>query len=172
MAKKDYTTVSPVKQFDDMACWAASMEWWLAYMGGSRPQINQYDIISIKKVKDNSYYPDDTDEGNADENFGGLTKKGMKALFDYAPFKMQYKKYGAGALKMASLTKRLKKSPIVIMYYDTAVGGYHANVVVYAGDLWFGLTEGVVSMEPRNPSFETRFLSWFTGGEVYIGWAD
>lgn len=172
MATKDYNTVSPVRQFDDMACWAASMEWWLAYMGGSRPVLNQYDIIDIDKVKDNSYYPEDTDTGNADANFGGLTKAGMKALFDHKPFKMQYKRYGAGSLKLASLKKRLKKSPIVIMYYDSTVGGYHANVVVYAGDLLFGLTEGVVSMEPRNPSFESRFLSWYTANEVFIGWAD
>ena len=169
---KDYNTVSPVKQFDDMACWAASMEWWLAYMGGSRPQIKQLDIISIDKINDNTYYPEDSEEGNSDENMGGLTKKGMKALFNHAPFKMQYKKYGAGSLKLTSLKKRLKKSPIVIMYYDSTVGGYHANVVVHAGDILFGLTEGVISMEPRNPSFVSRFLSWFTGGEVYIGWAD
>jgi hypothetical protein len=169
---RDYTTVSPVQQFDDMACWAASMEWWLNYMGGSRPQMTQYDIIQIKKVKDNSYYPEDTDEGNADQNFGGLTKAGMKALFNYSPFKMQYKKYGAGALKLASLTKRLKKSPIVIMYYDATVQGYHANVVVKAEEVLWGLANGVTSMEPPNPSFESRFLSWFTSGEVYIGWAD
>lgn len=169
---RDYTTVSPVKQFDDMACWAASMEWWLAYMGGSRPQLSQYDVIGIKKVKDNSYYPEDSDTGNADQNFGGLTKNGMKALFNHAPFKMQYKRYGAGALKMENIKKRLKKSPIVIMYYDSTVQGYHANVIVKVDEILWGLTETVKSMEPRNPSFESRFLSWYISGEVYLGWAD
>lgn len=168
---KDYTTVSPVQQFDDMACWAASMEWWLSYMGGSRPLLNQYDIIGIKKVKDNSFYPDDTDAGNANSNFGGLTKAGMKALFNHPPFKMQYKRYSAGSLKMSSLKKRLKKSPIVIMYYDSTVQGYHANVIVKVNDL-FGLTETITSMEPRNPSFEARWLMQFTSDELYLGWAD
>ncbi len=169
---KDYSIVSPVQQFDDMACWAASMEWWLNYMGGSRPQLSQYDIIGIKKIKDNSYYPSDTDTGNADQNFGGLTKEGMKALFNHSPFKMQYKRYDAGALKISSIKKRLKKSPIVIMYYDSTVQGYHANVIVKAEDVFFGLADGIVSMEPRNPSFESRFLMWFTTGELYLGWAD
>jgi hypothetical protein len=170
MITKEYATVSPVKQFDDMACWAASLEWWLSYMGGSRPQMSQYDIIGIKSVKDKSYYPEDSDAGNADQNFGGLTKAGMKALFNYSPFKMQYKRYGAGSLKMSSLKKRLKKSPIMIMYYDSTVQGYHANVIVSINDLW--VTETITTMEPRNPSFEGRWLQQFTGDELYLGWAD
>ena len=169
---RDYATVSPVLQFDQMACWAASMEWWLRYMGGSRPQLSQYDIISIQAVKDATFYPPDNDAGNANQDFGGLTKDGMKALFDHPPFRMQYKQYGAGSLRLSSLEKRLKKSPIVIIYYNSSVQGYHANVVVKAEEILWGMATSIKVMEPQNPSFEPQFLSWFTARELYIGWAD
>jgi hypothetical protein len=168
---QSYTTVCPVQQFDDMACWAAAMEWWLTFMGGSRPQMSQYDITAIKAVADKTFIPPDTDSGNANPNFGGLTEDGMKALFNYSPFRMKYKRYSYGALKMSSLKKRLIKSPIVIIYYDSSVNGFHANVVVHIRELLAGL-ETIVAMEPRDPSFTDRFLNWFKSDEVYIAWAD
>lgn len=168
---KNYTTVNPVKQMDDMACWAASMQWWLSYMSPKRSVMNQLDIIAIPKIAKHTYYPEDSETGNADSNFGGLTKDGMKAMFNHPPFKMQYKKYGAGSLKMSSIKSRLKKSPVLIIYYDSTVGGYHANVIVSVDEIFWGLTESVRTMEPRNPSFESRFLSCYTSNEVYLGWA-
>lgn len=163
---KDYNTVATVQQFDGMACWAASMEWWLSYMSPARPFMNQYDIIAIPALMDETFYPANDNAAN----FGGLSKDGMKAMFNHAPFQMQYKKYAAGSLKMSSLKKRLKKSPIIIIYNDSVAGGYHANVVVQTNESG-GVTLSLTSMDPATATFEARFLSWFNSDELYIGWA-
>lgn len=163
---RDYNTVAPVTQFDEMACWAASMEWWLSYMSPTRPVMTQYDVIAIKKVAAETFYPEDYDT----TNFGGLTKKGMDALFGHPPFKMQKKRYGIGNFSLLSIKKRISKSPLVIIYNDGVVGGYHANVIVSLNQL-YGYDFSVTAMDPRTGTFEPRFLSWYTSDELYIGWA-
>jgi hypothetical protein len=139
-------------------------------MSPKRSVMNQINILAIPKIAENTYYPEETVTGS-DSDFGGLTKEGLKAMFNHSAFKMQYKKYPAGSLKLESIRKRLKKSPVFIAYYDPSVGGYHANVIVSINDMFWGLPEMIETMEPRHPSFESRLLFWYTSKEVCLGWS-
>jgi hypothetical protein len=167
---KDYTTVAPVKQFDDMACWAASMEWWLRYMSPKRSIMTQIDIVALPKLKAHTSMPEETVIGSS-ANFGGLTAKGMKELFNHSPFRMKHKTYSVGELTLGTLVKRLKSGPAVIIYNDLTVGGFHANVIIHGLETVLGIQiQSVKAMDPSNGTFETRFFSWYTRDEVTLAW--
>lgn len=160
--QKDYASVTPVQQFDNMACWAASMEWWLKYMSPKRNVVDQINILTINGVAQNT-----------DPNTGGLNQAGMKALFNHGPFRMRHKRYAGGSMDTTKINGRLmRKGPIVIIYNEPAVNGYHANVIVPPRD--YANTTSLLyltTMDPNTATFENRPFQHYMRNEYFMAWA-
>lgn len=166
--EKDYNLIPAVWQFDPMACWAASMEWWLRYMSPNRTITTQFDLA--KEFQKYTYLPEDDDADAPDENFGGLTKDGLLKMIETKRFKMKHKSLSGVSLSSYYLGLKLKKSPVFISFYDVTAGGYHANVLVKAVSDGRG-NQSVTAMEPRTRVFMTRPIIHYQQWNVVIGYA-
>ena len=57
----NYATIPPVGQFDDMACWAACLTWWLRAVRGGRPSWSQTQVLAeyTRHCDDDGSFPPD-----------------------------------------------------------------------------------------------------------------
>ena len=111
---KDYTNVSPVGQFDRMACWAACLSWWLKAVSGGRPPLSQAQLIA-----EFDYLCDD-DGGLPPSKFKNNVCK--DARFNISMGYFTASKYVHTGLPIAD-------EPVIIVYNYPTVGGTHMNVI-------------------------------------------
>ncbi len=170
---KNYKTVKPVKQVDDMACWAAALEWWLKYKSPDLPISIQWDLMT--EFKDEIYYPEDDN----DPSFGGLSDAGMLNILNASRFKLGTAYKNGASVTFEFLSEKLKKGPAIVAFLDLAAAGgspgetrlNHVNVVIKAKKKDNG-TVYLTVMEPRNGTFEKyRTVSYYQNGDVIIGWS-
>ena len=161
---KDFSTVPGVQQFDDMACWAACMEWWLRYMSPKRDITTQFDLVN--EFRNDTYLP----ASESDPNFGGLSHEGMIKMIGKKRFHMKAKEMAGISLSSYYLNKKMKKSPVLITFYDITAGGYHANVLVDAASDGRG-NQTVKCMEPRTGSFTVRPIIHYQQSHIIMGYA-
>ncbi len=111
----DYTKkISPVGQFDQNACWAASISWWTRAMmeNFKRKHMTQTELISKFNYL-------------CDEDTGGMTLAGFRTVCGNAEIKINleyispttFKKYAGIDL------------PMIIVFNYPVIGGTHMNVV-------------------------------------------
>jgi hypothetical protein len=171
MAKK-YKSVRPVKQMDDMSCWAASLEWWLRYMSPKYPIATQLDLLS--EFKSQTFYPEDEN----DPNFGGLTDAAMLNILNAPRLKLCTAYKNGPSVTYDYLRDKLKHGPAIIAYLDwVAAEGTpgntrlnHVNVLIDVKKYDNGIVMMTV-MEPRTGTFETyRTISYYQQGDVILGW--
>lgn len=157
MATK-YQSVDPVGQYDENACWAACLEWWLR-------AANPGNIVQDDVFED---YPLLRDTN------GTIIREGLIQLIDDPRWYMKRDGfYHASHFKKSKLKKLLKDGPVYIGYYDQNMATCHVTVIHgIAGNL-------VHVMEPHfspgsgdayNGKHITRNFSYYNfTGEVFLG---
>lgn len=171
MSKK-YKSIKPVRQIDDMACWAASLEWWLKYMSPKYPVSSQLDLMA--EFSSETYYPEDMD----DPNFGGLSDSGMLNILNASRFNLGTAYKNGPSVTFEYLSEKLKNGPAIVAFLDwvacSATPGdtrlNHVNIVIKAKKHDNGIVQMTV-MEPRTGTFEKyRTISYYQSGDMIIGW--
>lgn len=170
---KKYKSIKPVRQIDDMACWAASLEWWLKYMSPKYPISEQVDLMA--EFSSQTYYPEDIN----DPNFGGLSDEGMLNILNAPRLNLGTAYKSGPTVTYDYLSEKLKKGPAIVAFLDwgatAATPGEtrlnHVNVVIKAKKHDNGIVALTV-MEPRTGTFESyRTISYYQAGDVIIGWS-
>jgi hypothetical protein len=149
-----------VAQFDQTACWAAALEWWLRCMQASRTVKNQLDLIN-KFVE---FWNHDEE----DPEYGTITGDGLGHIMDDASIRMSYVVRAAGTWDSAFLASKIAISPVLIGYNELEVGGFHVNVIHSLNDT---ATADVNVMDPNRGRYRTRSNSRFTTRNYVLGWA-
>lgn len=163
---KDYKTVQPIQQFDNMACWAASVEWLKSFRSDIYTYKNQYDIVGNSKIKNFIYYSED--DGN--EKSGGFYPQKSELMFHAEDLHSQ--NIQTGYLTNQTVNGLLeKRGPVVIIFNDyTVPTDFHANVIIKSyllnGTYFYNV------MEPRTRTFEHRHLNWYRRANSYLGYAN
>jgi hypothetical protein len=157
MASK-YRKIDAVGQYDENACWAACMEWWL----------KATNLGSV--VQDDLF----TDYLLLRGDGGSISREGLVQLMDDPRWYMERDGfYHATSLTKAKLKEYLKKGPVYFGYYDKQILSNHVNVI-------YGVSGNqVYAMEPHfkqnsDGSYQGRHvmrsLSYYNfTGEVFIG---
>lgn len=172
MASK-YKSIKPVKQFDDMACWAASLEWWLKYMSPKYPVSDQINLMA--EFSSETYYPED----ETDENFGGLSDASMLNILNAPRFNLGTAYKNGASVTYDFLKEKLKNGPAIVAFLDKGATSAttpaetrlnHVNIVIKAKKQDNGVIKMTV-MEPRTGTFEKyRTITYYQHGDVIIGW--
>lgn len=170
---KNYKSINPVKQIDDMACWAASLEWWSKYMSPKQPISTQLDLMA--EFSEHTYYP----ENENDPNFGGLSEEGLLNILNTPRLNLGTAYKNGASVTFDYLSEKLKNGPAIVAFLDGAAAGSnpggtrlnHVNVIVKVKKNENG-TVKVTAMEPRNGTFQKyRVISYYQNGDVIIGWS-
>ena len=112
----DFTKiVTPIGQFDQNACWAASLSWWTWAMAmglDKRKFMSQMDLI--KKFNN-----------LCDENTGGMTKSGIRSICDSAEIRINLTYTGSADFKKF---KNINM-PMFIIFNYPVISGTHMNII-------------------------------------------
>ncbi|HKX84195.1 MAG TPA: hypothetical protein VJL58_08250, partial [Pyrinomonadaceae bacterium] len=158
MASK-YRYIDAVGQYDENACWAASLEWWLK--ATNLGNIYQDDVFE--------YYPSFRDTN------GTITREGIQTLITDPQWYMSYDHVvSATTFSKSKVKQHLKSGPMYIGYWDQKVGGYHVNVIYAYGAGQVSVMEPMGEKEQNGPGYIgkhlKRKLSYYKfGGEIFIG---
>jgi hypothetical protein len=149
----------PVAQFDQTACWAAGLEWWLLCMRGSRTVRDQLNLIN-QFVQ---YWNHD----ESDSEYGTIDGVGLGHIMDDATIRMDYSVKGAGSWDSRLINEKLAISPVLIAYNEAEVGGFHVNVIHSLNSD----PADVNVMDPNRGRYRTRGHSNFALSNYVLGWA-
>jgi len=151
-----------VAQFDETACWAASLEWWLAAMSPARSKVDQINLIKDFKAYWNSNV-------NSTE-YGTVSEANLKLLYATGTVRMSHRKF-TGKMDIDFIKEKLVKGPVVIGYYEPSVNGNHVVVIhsVNAPDSPHG---EINVMDPNRGRFRQRGSWRFIKREYLLFWAN
>ena len=149
-----------VAQFDQTACWAAGLEWWLRCMQRSRTVVNQLDLINQFR----QYW--NTDESSSE--YGTVTGENLGHIMDDASIRMRYSVKLGSSWDKDFVTEKLAISPVLIGYYEAEVNGFHVNVIHSLNDT---SSADVNVMDPNRGRYRTRSHPRFTVNNYVLGWA-
>jgi hypothetical protein len=140
----------PVAQFDQTACWAASLDWWLKCMQPARTPISQYDIINAF----NAYWNHDEDSSE----YGTVSAENLVRIVADDRFGLAYTV--KSQFDVPFIRNKLTRGPVLLGYYEPDVSGFHAVVIHTAHP---GSANGDVSiMDPNGGRFRSRGAWRFT----------
>jgi hypothetical protein len=124
----DYLRIAPVAQFDPTACWAAALEWWARAIGG-RVVIRQTTLI-------NTYvrYWDSSGDPDTNPNYGTISRAGLISVINDSRWGMTASAMSGGQVTTALLNQRMRLGPVILAYYEPAVGGNHVVVAYGASE--------------------------------------
>ena len=148
-----------VAQFDQTACWAAGLEWWLRCMRLSRTVRGQLDLI-------NQFVAFWNHDENSSE-YGTVTGENLGHIMDDSTIRMDYTVKGFGNWDTPLITQKLAISPVLIGYNESEVNGFHVNII-------HSLNSDVADvnvMDPNGGRYRTRRHSHFTTANYVLGWA-
>lgn len=148
-----------VAQFDQTACWAAGLEWWLRCMRTSRTVRNQLNLIS-QFVQ---YWNHDEN----DPEYGTIDGNGLGHIMDDATIRMDYSVKVSGSWDTTLINDKLAISPVLIGYNETEVGGFHVNIIHSLNSA----TADINVMDPNGGRYRTRRHSNFNTANFVLGWA-
>jgi hypothetical protein len=158
-------TVRAVQQFDQYACWAAALEWWSRANGRGRPRLTQLDIMS----KYSQYW--EQDESKPD--YGGMKPQNMLKVLADPIWKMTATPVSGSAFAYPFLCNKLVDGPAFVVYYDLAVKGAHANVIVApAKPLAHSPEKQFIVMEPNRGRFVLKPARAFGNDNAILGCPD
>ena len=147
-----------VKQVDEMSCWAAAMEAWLAVASGRKPR-SQHELIGVMQQK-----------GALNDDGYLIIKKGIPILAQMAGMSIQvFPKHKKSKLTTSLLLKKLVKGHVYMAYNVFGIG--HA-VVVY-GVVDDPSNERMFAMDPwMGRGYTSDTLSDYKrdSDEFFIGW--
>jgi hypothetical protein len=149
----------PVAQFDQTACWAAGLEWWLRCMRQTRAVVNQLNLVN-QFVQ---YWNHNED----DPEYGTIDGEGLGHIMDDGRIRMDYVVKAHGSWDAAFVNSKLPISPILIGYNETEVGGFHVNIIHSTN----ATGPDVNVMDPNGGRFRTRSHSNFATANYVLGWA-
>ncbi len=149
-----------VAQFDQTACWAAGLEWWLRCMHQSRAVRSQIDLINQFRAHWN------TDEDSP--NYGTITGEGLGQIMADSSIRMSHVVKASGTWDGSFVSGKLSTSPVLIAYNELEVGGFHVNIIHSLNDTE---TADVNVMDPNRGRYRTRSHSRFTSRNYVLGWA-
>jgi len=152
----------PVAQFDQTACWAAGLEWWLRCMSGSRAFRNQYTLIN-----DFVQYWDSTGDPETNPEYGTITGEGLGHVMDDSRIQMDYVVKGTGIWDGSFIEGKLAISPVLIAYNETEVNGFHVNIIHSLNTS----APDVNVMDPNRGRFRTRSHQHFNTANYVLAWA-
>ena len=148
-----------VAQFDQTACWAASLEWWLRCMRNSRTVRNQLDLL-------NQFVAYWNHDANSPE-YGTITGENLGHILDDGSIRMSYVVKGFGNWDTALVNEKLAISPVFIGYNETEVNGFHANIIHSLNTD----PADVNVMDPNGGRYRTRRHTSFTTANYVLAWA-
>ena len=147
-----------VKQVDEMSCWAAAMEAWLAAVSG-RTRKTQHELIGVMQQK-----------GALDADGYLIIKKGVPILAQMAGMTIQvFPKHKKSQLTTSSLLKKLAKGHVYMAYNVFGIG--HA-VTVY-GVVDDPSNDLILAMDPwMSRGYTSDTLSDYKrdSHEFFVGW--
>ncbi len=149
-----------VAQFDQTACWAAGLEWWLRCMQPSRVVIDQLNLIN-KFVQ---YWNND----ESSSEYGTIDGIGLGHIMDDASIRMNYSVRLASSWNSAFVGEKLAISPVLLAYNETEVNGFHVCIIHSLNDT---VSADVNVMDPNRGRYRTRSHSRLTTGNYVLGWA-
>lgn len=139
--------VAPIGQIDDMACWAASLVWFSAAMGGGRPRYSsprsgQTAIIEeFHRLWESA---SDATSSTTSSGYGAIPETGLITL-------LRRRRWGLRVENVTGLTgdvlrTKMRLGPAILGYMDPTIGMGHVVVA-------FDVTSGgsVSSMDPWLP---------------------
>jgi hypothetical protein len=149
----------PVAQFDQTACWAAGLEWWLRCMRLSRTVRDQLTLIN--EFVD--YWNHDED----DPEYGTIDGIGLGHIMDTSSIRMDYLVKASSTWDGTLINSKLAISPVLIAYNEQEVNGFHVNIIHSLNTD----TADVNVMDPNGGRYRTRRHSSFTSANYVLGWA-
>lgn len=149
-----------VAQFDQTACWAASLEWWLRCMHQSRTVRNQLDLVN--------QFVDYWDHDESSPGYGTITGIGLGHIMADSSIRMNHVVRASGTWDGSFISGKLPVSPVLIAYNELEVGGFHVNIIHSLNDTE---TADVNVMDPNRGRYRTRSHSHFTSRNYVLGWA-
>jgi hypothetical protein len=152
----------PVAQFDPTACWAASLEWWLAAMSPARAEVDQLNLLQDF----NGFW--NTDESSPD--YGTVSEANLRLIYAWPTVRMSSRKFTNG-MNIDFIKEKLAKSPVVVGYYEPAVNSYHVAVIhsVNVPNSPYG---EINVMDPNRGRFRQRGSWRFTRREHLLFWSE
>ncbi|WP_128548716.1 hypothetical protein [Larkinella soli] len=146
-------------QFDQAACWAACLEWWLRYMNYNRHgHFTIRNQMSIMSHFSGEWNADDTSSG-----YGTIPPAALRRVVRSDWFQMEDE--SRTGLDAAFISGKLQRSPVVVGYQKPGVGP-HINII-------FEYNPGnhrVRSFDPAYGSHQDRYgTDQFDGGYHLVG---
>jgi hypothetical protein len=148
-----------VAQFDQTACWAAGLEWWLRCMAASRTVRNQLTLINE--------FVDYWNHDESDPEYGTIDGVGLGHIMDTPSIRMDYLVKASSTWDDTLINNKLAISPVLIAYNEQEVGGFHVNIIHSLNTD----TADVNVMDPNGGRYRTRRHSSFTSANYVLGWA-
>jgi hypothetical protein len=151
----DYTTITPVTQFDGTSCWAAALEWWARAAG--RTVIDQLTLISKYEQ-----YWDSSGDPDTNPNYGTVSKDGLLSILSDSCWRMRCEE-----IRGVTFSQRYAngKLPCIVGYFEGEVGGHHVVVAC-------GVTDTAAKcMDPACGGFrDFRYGHFQRKGMLIVGW--
>lgn len=155
---KNYLGIAPVQQFDPTACWAAALQWWARAIGG-RTVITQLNLLNLY-VR----YWDSSGDPDTNPNYGTISRAGLLSVIDDPRWGMSSSAIAGGDLTTVLLNQKMRLGPVILGYYEPAVGGNHVVVAYGASDTH------VAVMNPDGALFTGLPIGHYSqSGEVILG---
>lgn len=149
-----------VAQFDQTACWAAGLEWWLRCMQSVRTVKNQLDLVNQFVA----YWNHDED----DPEYGTIDGYGLGHIMDDASVRMSHVVRAASSWDRSFVSEKIDISPVLLAYNEPEVGGFHVCVIHSLNNT---SSADVNVMDPNGGRYRTRSNSRLTTGNYVLGWA-
>jgi hypothetical protein len=125
---KDYLSIAPVQQFDPTSCWAAALQWWARAIGG-RVVVRQLDLLNIY-VR----YWDSSGDPDTNPNYGTISRAGLISVINDSRWGMSASAIAGGDFTTVLLNQKMRLGPVILGYYEPAVGGNHVVVAYGASE--------------------------------------
>jgi hypothetical protein len=155
---KDYLSIAPIQQFDPTACWAAALQWWARAAGG-RTVITQLNLLNLYLR-----YWDSSGDPDTNPNYGTISRAGLISVINDPRWGMSASAMAGGELTTVLLNQKMRLGPVILGYYEPAVGGNHV-VVAYGAS-----ATHVAVMNPDGGQFSGRPVGHYSqSSEVILG---
>jgi hypothetical protein len=150
-----------VRQNDQTACWAASLEWWARATGRTVITQNNLLVKYVKHWNSQMYLPD----GSDNPDYGTISRDGLLEVWKDSIWNLNVATANGSVATAAYMKTKIARGPCLIGYYEPKVKGKHVVCPWSVEDPTVGV------MNPDGGKIENKPLATFQGTtEILIAW--